>query len=154
MQVAGIETEIPYSKINLVKLSKTNGASYKMTVKAENSPDINITNKYYLPTGEFEDRSPQYTNFVRIFHHHMKGNTHSVFLSTYQRGTLLLGMLLAAFVSVFISFVGEFFHWQLIDPILQAFAATTATAASIFVVNRKKNLNRYSPDKIPSQFLP
>jgi hypothetical protein len=153
IQTAGEEKQIPYAKIDLVKLSKTTDA-FKMTVKASEGGNLSITNKYYLPTGEFEDRSHQYTNFVKLFHHHLRHNHHSIFISKYNRGTLLIGSLLAAFFSVLLSFTGEFLGWQLPDPFFQAASFVTITAALIYFINRKKEFKRYSPDKIPTQFLP
>jgi hypothetical protein len=153
IESAGKEEAIPYSKINVVKLSRTNHPHYKMTLKTENVRAIKITNNYYLPTGECEDRSRQYTNFVKVFHDHMKEKKNTVFLSSYEKGTMFLSVLFAAFTSVLISFISEFYKFKTLHPLVQAMLFMVATAALLYFKNRK-NSSSYKPDKIPMQFLP
>jgi hypothetical protein len=124
-----------------------------MTLKTESIPPIKITNKYYLPTGECEDRSRQYTDFVKIFHHHMREKKNTLFLSSYEKGTMFLSVVFAAFASVLISFICEFYEFRIFNPVAQAMVFMAATAALLYFINRR-NSGSYNPEKIPMQFLP
>jgi hypothetical protein len=154
IQTGGSEKQIPYSKIRVVRLSRSNGTLFKMTVKSKNSDKIQITNKYYLPTGEYEDRSKEYSNFVRTFHSHLQEKSNPRFISAENSGTLVLGVLVSAFISVFISFVLEFFGMNFIHPALQATLLIGATVASIYISHSRSGAATYKPDHIPNQFLP
>lgn len=154
IQTGGKEKQIPYSKIQVVRLSRNNGSSFKMTVKSKNSDKIQITNKYYLPTGEYEDRSKEYSNFVRSFHTHLREKNNLRFISAQNSSALVLGVLVSAFISVFISFVLEFFGMSFIHPALQATLLIGATVASIYIYQNRSSAATYKPDHIPNQFLP
>src|SRR5687768_6014542 len=78
VQSRGKEETIPYDSITAVKLSKNSGSGFKIRIFSDVHRPISVTNKYYLPSGEFEDRSRQYTAFVRVLHFHLKGRTSSV----------------------------------------------------------------------------
>ncbi len=154
VQTGGREKQIPYSKIRVVRLSRTNGSSFRMTVKSKNSEKILITNKYYLPTGEYEDRSRQYSDFVKAFHAYLRDKSNPRFISAENSGTLMLGVLVSSFTSVFISFVLEFFGVNFIHPALQAALLIGTTVALIYITRTRSEGTTYKPDRIPNEFLP
>jgi len=148
------EEVIPYGEVKSVKLERIHTSHFKMTLHIVNHPPIEVSNKYYLATGEVEDRSKQYATFVRVLHFHLKNKSTSEYTSGLRRSLLFIWTSLAAFAACFFTFVGEFFAWTIVNPFLQAAVLTVTIAAIIFLVNRNKLRQPYSPSEIPFHFLP
>jgi hypothetical protein len=154
MQSAGKEESIPYEHVTSVKLCRTSDSGFRIKMTFHNHDPIVISNRYYLPSGESEDRSRQYGPFVRILHFHLKSKSAPVYSSGNSFRLLVIWGVLSAFFSFLISFISEYLGLSLIDPFLQALFMTAILLLAIFVKNRSKLPKEYSPEDIPLQFLP
>lgn len=148
------EEKIPYGSVRSVKLSRRNAGRYGMQISFDSHRSVLITNMYYLASGEFEDRSRQYTAFVRILHQHLRLKSSAVYSSGNSFSLLLIWSLLSAFFSFLISFVSEYLGLSLINPFMQALILAMVVVVIIFFLNRGALPGKYSPDEIPVQFLP
>lgn len=147
------ERDIHYSSIKVVTLSKSNESDYRMSVTGTDLKKIDIGNKYFLPTGNHEDRSRQYTNFVKLFHSQLMKKATPVFLSGNSFELLIPGILISAFVSLFTSFILEFVGKNFIHPFIQMMGLMILTSMCILIFSRYRR-DTYKPDRIPNQFLP
>ena len=154
LQSTDKEDTISYAQVKSVKLERLNSGLFRMTLYTINLPPIEVTNKYQLGRGEVEDRSKQYSMFVRTLHFHLKSKSASEYKSGLKSNLIFIWLSLAAFAACFFTFIGEYFSWTLINPFLQAAILTVGIAAAICIVNRKKLVQLYSPSEIPFQFLP
>lgn len=154
IQCAEKEQTIPYANITSVRLSKTNSHNYKITVSSDSHAPVVITNKYYLPGGELEDRSRQYSTFVRVLHYHLKDKSHAVYTSGFSLNLLTIWVLISAFASFFTSFISEYLGVSLMNPFMQAGLLTGIIAISIIALNRGRLPKQYTPSDIPLQFIP
>jgi hypothetical protein len=150
----GKEERIPYVNITSVRLSKTAGKLFKITIRPEGHEPISITNKYFLPDGKFEDRSRQYTTFVRVLHYHLKEKSSPVYSTGFSLNLLMAWCLISAFASFFISFVSEYMEVSLLNPFLQAAILTLLIVVIVVAINRGRLPKTYSPGEIPFQLLP
>jgi hypothetical protein len=148
------EEVIPYANITAVQLSKVRKQSYAMRLTFENHGTVVITNKYFLPTGECEDRSRHYTTFVRVLHFHLKDKSFAAYNSGLGLRHLLIWSLYAAFLSFSFSFISEFYEFSVVNPFVQALGLTIITVIGIVVLNRGQWPKAYSPSNIPLRFLP
>jgi hypothetical protein len=154
IQSADNEEVIPYSKIYSVRLSKMKGNYFCVTLRAENHKPITIANRYHLPDGGLEDRSRQYTAFVRVLHYHLKEKSNSIFFSGFSFHLLLVWLLISAFSGFLISFISEYFGVSLMNPFAQALLLTCVIAITIVLFNYGRLPKTYSPEEIPFQYLP
>ena len=154
IQSADREEVIPYSQINSVRLSKMNGNRFCITLKPSNRKPISIANCYHLPGGGLEDRSRQYTAFVRVLHYHLKQKSNSVFFSGFSFHLLLVWLLISAFTGFLVSFISEYFGMSLMNPFGQALILTCIIAITIVLFNYGRLPKTYSPEEIPFQYLP
>jgi hypothetical protein len=154
IQSAEREEVIPYARVNSVRLSKMNGNRFCITLSAEGQKPISICNQYYLPDGRSEDRSRQYTAFVRVLHYHLKTNSHSVFFSGFSFHLLWIWVLTSAFAGFFVSFISEYFGISLMNPFGQALILTIMFTTGMLLINRGRLPKTYSPEEIPLQYLP
>jgi hypothetical protein len=148
------EETIGYEQVNSVKLSRLSDSSFRIRIGVDAHPPIVVTNRYFLPSGEFEDRSRQYGTFVRVLHFHLKSKSAPVYTSGKSFRLLLIWSLMSAFIAFFVSFISEYLGLSLIDPFIQAFILTAFIVAMIFLLNKGKLPKEYSPEDIPLQFLP
>lgn len=154
MHSAGVEDPIPYTLVRSVQLSRMNDQTFMMTIRISGRAPLIVTNKYFYPSGEFEDRSRQYGAFVRIFHYHLKTKATAVFTSGKSARLLLVWVVLAAFVSFLVSFISEYLAISVMNPFGQSVFLTGLIVLVILVLNRGKFPRQYSPEEIPLQFLP
>jgi hypothetical protein len=155
LQSAGNEEFIPYESIETVKLSrKDKENTFRITLYPQQHTPVSITNKYYLPGGSCEDRSRQYTAFVRNLHYHLKEKGRPVYSSGFSLNVFFAWILSAAFISFFISFISEYLGLSLLDPFIQALILTVVIVAVLFAARHSRLPRTYSPTEIPFQFLP
>jgi hypothetical protein len=154
LQAAGKEIILPYANVHSVRLSKNNAKIFKITIYSESHRPIIITNKYYLPDGQWEDRSRQYTAFVRVLHYHLKDKSSTVYTSGFSLNLLTAWLLISAFTSFFVSFISEYLGISLMNPFVQALLLTAMITIFIVAVNRGRLPRTYPPEDIPFQFLP
>jgi hypothetical protein len=148
------EERIPYVNVTSVKLSKTSGKIFKITISQDGRGPIVITNKYYLPDGAVEDRSRQYATFVRVLHYHLKEKSSPVYTTGFSVSLLMAWILISAFASFFISFISEYLGASLLNPFLQSLLLTMVIVMIVVALNRGRLPKTYSPGEIPLQLLP
>jgi len=147
------EIVVSYEQIKAVHLSKAND-TFKITIIPSKQRPIAVTNKYYLPNGSCEDRSRQYTAFVRVLHYHLNSQSKPIYSSGFSLSLLAVWALVFAFISFFVSFVSEYLGLSLMNPYAQALALTMLLTGGLFLLRQGKLPKTYSPTEIPYQFLP
>jgi hypothetical protein len=148
------EEKIPYEEVNMVKLSRLKDNSFRIKISFDNHRPVVITNKYFLQSGEYEDRSRQYAQFVRVLHLHLKTKSAPVYTSGKSFTLLVIWSIIAAFVAFLVSFISEYLGLSFVNPFIQAAILTALIVSFIFLLNRGKLPREYSPEDIPLQFLP
>ena len=148
------EEKIPYEEVNMVKLSRTKDNLFKIRISFDHHAPVLITNKYFLQSGECEDRSRQYSQFVRVLHFHLKSKSAPVYTSGKSFTLVIIWSIASAFIGFLISFISEYLGVSFIDPFIQAVILTAFIVAFIILFNRQKLPREYSPEEIPLQFLP
>jgi hypothetical protein len=154
VQSAGNEEVIPYASITAVRLAKVNSNHFRTTLSSDDHTSVTITNKYYLPDGQVEDRSRQYTSFIRVLHYHLKDKGSPVYTSGFSLNLLTAWLLISAFTAFFISFISEYLGVSIINPFAQGLILTLIIAITVVVAYRGRLPKTYSPGEIPFQFLP
>ena len=154
LQSAGTEKVIPYANITSVRLSRTGNKEFKMVLVAENHGTVTVSNKYYLPDGQLEDRSRQYSTFVRVLHYHLKEKSSTEYLSGFSLRLFGAWLLASAFLAFFITFVSEYLGASMINPFGQGLILTLLFVGILFIIYKGRLPRHYSPSEIPLQFLP
>jgi hypothetical protein len=148
------EEMIGYDQVTSVKLSRLAESSFRIRIGIDAHPPIVVTNRYFLPSGEFEDRSREYSTFVRLLHFHLKTKSAPVYTSGKSLRLVVIWGVVSAFAAFFVSFVSEYLGMSVVDPFIQASILTAFILAMIFLINKGKLPKEYSPEDIPLQFLP
>lgn len=138
-----------YTNIVAIRLQR-NRKKFQINIQSDYQGDLTLSNRYYLSSLKFEDRSRQYNTFVRVLHHHlMKQSTASFFTGTSWNRLMLVVCL------IFIA--GWIFQVTLTGPegtsvwvILVDLALALLGAIYVFA----KYPRSYSAESIPLDFLP
>jgi hypothetical protein len=145
------EKLVPYASILSVRLKKS-GKKFHLIIKPSDQPEIVISNTYIISRDKVEDRSPQYTTFVRVLHFHLREKS----MAYYICGNSLQRILLTSCASVIVAFGLSYSLANLLpyNSNLIALGLSFLGIALIAIVNWRHFPNVYKPENIPSQFLP
>lgn len=142
--------KIPYANIVAVLL-KRRGKKFTIQIESDYQGSIIVTNRFYLSNREYEDRSRQYTTFVRLLHLHLgKQTTTSFFTGTSLKKWSFISsasLLLVIILQVLITTLPQ--EIKLWTTIGNALLAVVLLPASVRLYPRP-----YSGNEIPLHFLP
>lgn len=153
IQSEGQERVIPYANILTVRLCKSKNR-FKAVIQPDGQQPIIITNQFYLSNHEHEDRSRQYTTFIRILHFHMKDKSTAEYTCGKNIKSLLVWACSAVVVAFILSFVLEFLQMNPINSNMLAVCLSLFAIVLIVFLNWGRLPNVYRPEEIPLQFLP
>ena len=142
--------KIPYANIVAVLLKKR-GKKFSILIESDYQGSLIVSNRFYLSTVQYEDRSRQYIAFVRLPHLHLaKQKTTSFFTGTSMKKWSFLAstsLLLVITLQVVVYSLGESFRiWATIGNIVLSLAL-------LFVCLRLYP-RPYLGNEIPLHFLP
>ncbi|MBL7870209.1 MAG: hypothetical protein JNM78_01255 [Cyclobacteriaceae bacterium] len=153
IQSEGQERIIPYANILTVRLCKSK-KKFSAVIQPDGQQPITITNQFYLSHLEREDRSHQYTTFIRILHFHLKDKS----TAEYTCGKNIKGLLIWACSAVVIAFIFslvlELLQLSPINSNILAVGLSLLAIGLIIFLNWGRLPNVYRPENIPLQFLP
>src|SRR5690348_2369925 len=75
------EYSVPYIGVNQVNLDKVGPKVYQAVVHLEGHRPVVITNHYHAGQHTIEDRSRQYSTFIRVLHYHLKDKSRASYAS-------------------------------------------------------------------------
>lgn len=153
IQSEGQERVIPYANILTVRLCKSK-KRFNAVIQPDGQQPITITNQFYLSGREREDRSRQYTTFIRILHFHLKDKSTAEYTCGKNIKNLLTWACSAVVVAFIFSFVLEFLQMSPINSNMLAVGLSLFAVAFIVFINWGRLPNVYRPENIPLQFLP
>ena len=153
LQSEGQERVIPYANILTVRLCKSK-SRFKAVIQPDGQQPIIITNQFYLSSREREDRSRQYSTFIRILHFHMKDKSTAEYTCGKNLKNLLIWACSAVLVAFIFSFVLEFLQMNPVNSNMLAVGLSILSIVLIIFLNWGRLPNVYRPEDIPLQFLP
>jgi hypothetical protein len=142
-----------YASIHSVRLDKGKWL-FKTIITIEGEKSIEVTNRFYLADGSYEDRSPQYETFLRVLHFHLKEKSLAEFHTGHSWGQLLFTVSTCILLAVSISSILCFFKINFVDLITQSFLLATLFLGFIFAAGWPNLPKVYHPNQIPRHFLP
>lgn len=152
-QSDGKDLIIPYVNILSVRLKKR-GLKYVTIIQSTNQPELYISNQYIFSNKQSEDKSRQYSTFVRVLHFHLREKSKACYVC----GKELRNILFSAFASVIVAFGLSFIVDSLkLNPFNIIATALVFSLLSVFLIismNWRHFPNPYNPEDIPLQFLP
>ena len=142
--------KIPYANIVSVLLKKR-GKKFSIQIESDYQGTFIVSNRFYLSGVQYEDRSRQYTTFVRMLHLHIaKQMTTSFFTGTSMKKWSFFSsaslMIVIAFQMLISIFPDEIKLWITLVNI--------ALAVALLFVSVKLYPRPYSGNEIPLHFLP
>ncbi|MBX2899621.1 MAG: hypothetical protein KF775_08220 [Cyclobacteriaceae bacterium] len=153
IQTNEAERSIPYANVTSVRLSRTRN-KFLITIQPDGQLPVTVSNQYYLSGRTYEDRSRQYTTFVRILHYHLKEKS----TAEYECGSKLNALVTWGCVLVLLSFgvalVLEYLRLSPLNFIGLAILVSMGALGLLVLFNWGRFPNIYKPDQIPLQFLP
>lgn len=149
----GKERSIPYANITSVRLCRSRN-KFSAIVQPDGESPLTISNKFYGTNNQCEDRSRQYSTFVRILHFHLRGKS----APEYVCGKNLSGLVTWACILVVVSFaLAIVLNYLELSPISTAGLGLLTSGVALFILGATswgRFPNIYKPDEIPFQFLP
>jgi hypothetical protein len=153
IQSAGKSEIIPYANISAIRLFKAGSKVFKLFVYFEKSKPVLITNMYYLSPSEVEDRSRQYSTFVRVLHMHLETKAGASYTTGFSVNNLIGWGVTIVITAFAIAFTTHHFATGFFNPFLLAGGLIIA-ALTVFVAAKTKWPRYYHPLDIPLNFLP
>ncbi len=144
------EGKIPYVNIVAVLLKKR-GKKFLMEIESDYQGSIIISNRFYLANGEYEDRSRQYTTFVRLLHHYLYNQKDTTFFTgtTMRKWSFIssASLLFSTFLQALITMLPEEIKfWATIGNI--------TLAVGLLLLCVRLYPRSYYGNEIPLRFLP
>lgn len=153
LQKSGEEKVIPYPNIQSVYLRKK-GRKFFTVLKSVDGAEERIGNWFHFSKSEGEDRSVQYTSFVRILHTHLRQKSAAYYIC----GNSLPNILFLACASVILSFLFSFTIDAIgLIPVNTNVLSLLLSVVSLSIVtmyNWDNFPNVYKPENIPVKYLP
>jgi hypothetical protein len=141
--------KILYSKISTVLLNKQ---GKKYSIQIESSRDVIIaSNRFHLSNTEYEDRSRQYSTFVRMLHLHLSNQKTTSFFSGTSSKVLFLFLGLS-FTSclgfqIVVTYLLGYVNWPMLG-------ITVVVLLLVSVVSFRQRPRPYDGKEIPLDYLP
>ena len=142
---------ISYANIIFVQLTRMR-SRFKIRIKSDYQGSIILTNRFYLTSSEFEDRSRQYNTFVRVLHFHLKNS-----VATFSAGTARHELILVTSIMVVATFSLQWLIIQLsalATPYYWFIAFNIVLFAVAALLIFRKYPKPYLPESIPMECLP
>jgi hypothetical protein len=153
LQKIGEERVIPYSNIQSVSLRKK-GKKFFTVLKCIDGTEEHISNWFYLSHTQGEDRSAQYTPFVRILHTYLRKKSAAYYVCGSSLSTILFLACAAVIVSFLFSFAIDAFDLSPINTNVLSLLLSVVSLSIVTISNWDNFPNVYKPENIPVKYLP
>lgn len=156
MQVKGLGRDLIvfYSSIEKVNLTKRMGSLYTLRFTTIDNKTFTITNKYVHATGHIEDKSAEYSLFVRVLHMHLKEKSKAQ-ISCRKEFHMADWQKLAVVILLFgISYLLDFMGVRLFHPAIHGAALSAIALLLITISEKNKSVENLSVREIPKDYLP
>lgn len=147
------ELGIPYSDLVDVHIDRST-AVYRVVLATEDGDQLVVSNRFFHSEIDFEDKSREYSLFVRTLHYHLRTNEHVAFTSGKMPAKIGRALSMSIIISFAISFLGNYFGIQLMDPFIEGICLAGLAVVAILAINLRQWPRHYSPTDIPLDFLP
>jgi hypothetical protein len=147
------EKVIPYLNVQSVSLRKS-GKKYFTIIKSADGYEVKIGNWYQITSTEGENRSGQYTAFVRILHYHLREKSAAYYICGNNLQKILITSCVAVIFSFAISFLVEKYQLLPVNTNLIAILLSGASLSAIAAANWENFPSVYKPENIPAKYLP
>ena len=150
----GQERMIPYSAITDVRLQRKKDL-YFMSIQSLDFGSIQISNRLYSSSGQWQDQSRQYQTFVRVLHLHLsKAQCVAEFCVGFKPNSIVIKFILLTVLSLLVYFVEDYLNVLSIHPLLAA-SITLGIGAFLLLAPYLQNFPKsYNPSDIPLNMLP
>lgn len=148
------ERMIPYSAITDVRLERRKDY-YFMRIQSLDFGSIQISNRLFSGSGQWQDQSRQYQTFVRVLHLHLsKAQCVAEFCAGFKPNSIVIKFILLTILSCLVYFIEDYLNVLSVHPL---FAASTTLGIGSFLLLAPylRNLPKsYNPSDIPLNMLP
>lgn len=150
----GKDETIHYSSIQWVHVNKRSDGFYSIDLRTIDKSSYTISNRYFDPTGDIEDKSASYAMFVRVLHMHLRQKSEAkimcmknAYIPDWQK-LLLVGILFG------ISYLLDFLGFKLFHPAIHGVALSGIALLLVAVSEKNRMVEDYLLGEIPHEFLP
>lgn len=154
----GYSTSIPYSEIKKVQLyhDPTRFAmdKYQCDLTLGNGAVFTLKSVHYRGLGDFEDRGPAYTAFIRGLHERLKNFPGIVYHSGNQPGCFAGNLVVLIATVLLVTFALLYMGSSTTTGILIKLSVVVVMLIFSISYMKKNKPASYSPDHLPEKLLP
>jgi hypothetical protein len=150
----GKDEIVHYSSVQSVHILKGSDGFYAIELKTIDKNIYTLSNRYFHPSGEIEDKSASYSLFVRVLHMHLREKSKAQFKCVKNIHVPEWQKLLLVVVLFAICYLLDYLGYKLFHPAVHGIALSGIALLLVTISEKNRSFENFMRGDIPPDFLP